>query len=62
MPALDTAAKLLGYRVAVFEFKGCFTAFTPTTVSSGWGKTLVDACNTWHRTLPAAVRACTRRS
>jgi len=55
MPALDAAAKSLGYRVAVFEFKGCFTAFTPSSTEPGFGQDLVAACNTWHTTLPAAV-------
>jgi hypothetical protein len=56
MPALDSAAKTLGYRVADFEFQGCFTAFSPSTSAPGFGSNLVAACNTWHATLPSAVR------
>ena len=56
MPALDRAGKTLGYRVADFEFQGCFTAFTPSSTEPGFNQNQVAACNTWHTTLPAAVR------
>jgi hypothetical protein len=55
MPALDSAGKALGFRVAEFEFKGCFTSFTPSSTGPGFDSSLVAACNEWHSTLPPAV-------
>lgn len=56
MPALTSAATRLGYRVADFEFMGCFTAFVPSALQNGFNETQVKACDLWHKTLPAAVR------
>jgi SGNH domain (fused to AT3 domains) len=55
MPALDSAGRALGFRVAEFEFKGCFTSFTPSSTEPGFDTTQVAACNEWHTTLPPAV-------
>jgi len=55
MPALDSAGKAVGFRVAEFEFKGCFTSFTPSSTEPGFDANLVAACNQWHSTLPSAV-------
>ncbi len=56
MPALNVAARTLGYRVADFEFKGCFTALVPAKKANGFDQAEVNACDLWHQTLPPAVR------
>lgn len=56
MPALSEAGKVLGFRVANFEFQGCFTAFTPANTSPGFNQNEVAGCNSWHTTMPPAVR------
>jgi hypothetical protein len=56
MPALSQAGKVLGFRVANFEFQGCYTAFTPSGTAPGFDENEVAACNVWHTTLPAAVQ------
>jgi len=58
VPALDILFKAMGYRLALFGFIGCTTAPVPETATSQPGfPGQWQLCNTWHASLPAAVRA-----
>jgi hypothetical protein len=58
MPAFDQIFKAMGYKIDLFGFIGCTTAPVPETATSQPGFSGEwKLCNTWHRTLPAAVRA-----
>jgi hypothetical protein len=57
-PAFDQIFKSLGYKIDLFGFIGCTTAPVPETATSQPGFSGEwKLCNTWHKTLPAAVRA-----
>jgi len=57
-PALDAVFKTLGYRLDLFGFIGCTTApVTETATSQPGFPGQWQLCNTWHKSLPAAVRA-----
>jgi hypothetical protein len=55
LPALNIDAKLLGIRLAAFEFSGCATPFVPQQPFPGFPEADVQLCNEWHHNLPAAV-------
>jgi SGNH domain (fused to AT3 domains) len=57
IPALDLFGKTYGYKVAMFSFSGCVAAFVPSgPAGPGFDQAHVNACDLFHRTLPAAVR------
>ena len=57
IPALDGAFSALGYKLAVFSFPGCPSAFVTATKTGPFASSKYAACNTFHAKLPAAVRA-----
>lgn len=58
IPALDGAFNTLGYKLAVFSFPGCPTAFVTATKTGPFADpSSYVACNTFHAKLPAAVLA-----
>jgi SGNH domain (fused to AT3 domains) len=57
-PAFDQIFKALGYKLDLFGFIGCTTApVTETATSQPGFSDEWKLCNTWHKSLPAAVRA-----
>ena len=57
-PALSQIFKALGYKLDLFGFIGCTTAPVPESSTSQPGYAdQWKLCNTWHKSLPAAVRA-----
>ena len=57
MPALDGAFAALGYKLAVFTFPGCPTAFVTATKTGPFADpSNYVSCNTFHANLPAAVK------
>ncbi len=58
IPALDTVAKHLHLKVAMFSFSGCVAAHSISgPAGPGWDQAHVNACMRWHDTLPIAIRA-----
>ncbi|MEI6700355.1 MAG: SGNH hydrolase domain-containing protein [Actinomycetota bacterium] len=58
IPALDTVAKHLHFKVAMFSFSGCVAAHSISgPAGPGWDQAHVNACMRWHDTLPIAIRA-----
>ena len=56
VPWLDAIFKYYGYKLALFGFIGCDTAFLPETSSQVGFPGEWKLCNEWHKSLPAAVR------
>jgi hypothetical protein len=57
-PAFSQIFKALGYKLDLFGFIGCTTAPVPETRTSQPGfSDEWKLCNTWHKSLPTAVRA-----
>jgi SGNH domain (fused to AT3 domains) len=55
LPALDSVAKVLKYRLAAFEFSGCVTPFEGMEATPSFPESDVALCNEWHMGLPASV-------
>jgi hypothetical protein len=57
IPALDTVAKDLGFKVAMYSFSGCVAAHSISgPAGPGWDQAHVNACMRWHDTLPVAIK------